>query len=273
MQFLGGGGSSFADRVFVADGDTDFDTLYTEFTFAAWVKPSAATEGVDQFIAGKMGGSGQRGWQLYRQNATESLVLDYFETNNNAPVQGDLTVSTAFTVGTWTHVAFTFKANEFVKMYVDGVLKLDQTSGVLATLNGSNSAAFQVGNRGNSINSSWVGWIDDARVYNNVLTDAEIAALATVSQPHAGDFDLDGDVDGADFVAWQTNFPKESGATRAEGDADGDGDVDGADFVVWQTNFPFTPGPGAAPVPEPQTFLLLGIGSVLALVSRRKLVY
>jgi hypothetical protein len=88
-----------------------------------------------------------------------------------------------------------------------------------------------------------------------------------VAQP--GDFDGDGDVDGADFVAWQTNFPTASGATLAQGDADADGDVDGADFVVWQTNFPFTPGPGAAPVPEPRSCLLLAICGMLALVWSR----
>jgi glucose/arabinose dehydrogenase len=71
-----------------------------------------------------------------------------------------------------------------------------------------------------------------------------------------GDFDSDGDVDGADFVAWQSNFPKLSGATLAQGDADGDGDVDGADFVVWQTNFPFTPMPGRSTVPEPAGWML-----------------
>ncbi|MCC7085068.1 MAG: hypothetical protein IT427_08680 [Pirellulales bacterium] len=85
---------------------------------------------------------------------------------------------------------------------------------------------------------------------------------------HPGDFDGDGDVDGADFVAWQTNFPKASGATLADGDADGDGDVDGADFVVWQTAFPFTPGPSAAPVPEPQGLALLGLGCLLAAIRR-----
>jgi hypothetical protein len=83
---------------------------------------------------------------------------------------------------------------------------------------------------------------------------------------HPGDFDLDGDVDGADFVAWQTNFPTATGATLAQGDADGDGDVDGADFVIWQTNFPFTPGPGAAPVPEPASvFILTTCALVLSL--------
>jgi hypothetical protein len=65
-----------------------------------------------------------------------------------------------------------------------------------------------------------------------------------------GDFDFDNDVDGADFVAWQTHFPTAAGATRSMGDADSDGDVDGADFVVWQTNFPTAANTGAV---EPTT--------------------
>jgi hypothetical protein len=89
---------------------------------------------------------------------------------------------------------------------------------------------------------------------------------------HPGDFDGDGDVDGADFVSWQTNFPKESGAVLGDGDADADGDVDGADFVVWQTNFPFTPGPGATPVPEPAAGMLLltALGALTRMVRRRR---
>jgi hypothetical protein len=75
--------------------------------------------------------------------------------------------------------------------------------------------------------------------------------------PVPGDFDSDGDVDGTDFVAWQTNFPKTSGATLAMGDADGDGDVDGADFVIWQTNFPTAAGIGVSSVPEPYSLSIL----------------
>lgn len=83
----------------------------------------------------------------------------------------------------------------------------------------------------------------------------------------AGDFDSDGDVDGADFVAWQTHFPMASGADWTEGDADSDGDVDGADFVIWQTNFPFTPS--AATVPEPST-IALALLSVPAFFALRR---
>ncbi|MCC7083590.1 MAG: hypothetical protein IT427_01125, partial [Pirellulales bacterium] len=83
-------------------------------------------------------------------------------------------------------------------------------------------------------------------------------------------FDSDGDVDGADFVAWQTHFPTASGATLADGDSDGDGDVDGADFVVWQTNFPYSPGPGIASVPEPKTLLLGALGGILMMAVRSR---
>lgn len=97
------------------------------------------------------------------------------------------------------------------------------------------------------------------------LTAFRGVAAVPLSTAIPGDFDSDGDVDGADFVAWQTHFPKGSGATLPEGDADNDGDVDGADFVVWQTHFPFTPGPGMTTIPEPSAYLLfvIGVGAIL----------
>jgi hypothetical protein len=75
----------------------------------------------------------------------------------------------------------------------------------------------------------------------------------------AGDFDGDGDVDGADFVVWQTNFPAASGHELATGDADGDADVDGADFALWQESFQSLSGQQAAPVPEPAAWILMGL--------------
>jgi hypothetical protein len=94
--------------------------------------------------------------------------------------------------------------------------------------------------------------------------------VLSVGPATPGDFNGDNDVDGADFVAWQTNFPTATGATRATGDADGDGDVDGADFVVWQTNFPFSPGAGVSPVPEPDGILLGALAGAIAIIFRRR---
>ncbi len=79
----------------------------------------------------------------------------------------------------------------------------------------------------------------------NLLNASERLALPA-------DFDLDGRVDGDDFLTWQANFPSPH-AGRVSGDADGDGDVDGNDFLLWQQGFG-TPAGGAssaAAVPEP----------------------
>jgi hypothetical protein len=107
----------------------------------------------------------------------------------------------------------------------------------------ASTATLEFARYGNTSDSGDEYWALD-----NVIVTGQLAAVP-------GDFDSDGDVDGADFVAWQTNFPKSAAATLAEGDADADGDVDGADFVVWQTNFPYTPA--TAVVPEPSTIALV----------------
>jgi hypothetical protein len=101
--------------------------------------------------------------------------------------------------------------------------------------------------------------------FSNVNAVQWVYAAATAIP---GDFDLDGDVDGADFVVWQTHFPTATGAELITGDADLDGDVDGADFVAWQTNFPSAPA--AAAVPEPSGILLIAGGFALAATLLRR---
>jgi hypothetical protein len=85
-----------------------------------------------------------------------------------------------------------------------------------------------------------------------------------------GDFDLDGDVDGRDFLIWQRNFGYGDGlaygttgqsttALRTDGDANGDWKVDSLDLADWAANY----GAGApliaatAAVPEPSTFAIM----------------
>jgi hypothetical protein len=163
-------------------------------------------------------------------------------------------------------------ANKRVRIYFDGAEALSSSiagGGTLGLVPRHTSGADGVLTFGNDLgatNRALIGSIDEIAFIGRALTAGEVtdlwnAALTPLAQQ--GDFDGDGDVDGADFVAWQTNFPKSTGATLSEGDADGDGDVDGADFVVWQTNFPFTPSTGTAPVPEPGAAWLLLFGGIV----------
>ncbi|MCC7086063.1 MAG: hypothetical protein IT427_13755 [Pirellulales bacterium] len=90
------------------------------------------------------------------------------------------------------------------------------------------------------------------KTIDNLVVATSLSDLFIVSNPTIpGDFDADGNVDGADFVAWQINFPAAGGLTGASGDADHDGDVDGADFVAWQTSFVSAADFPATSVPEP----------------------
>jgi hypothetical protein len=109
--------------------------------------------------------------------------------------------------------------------------------------------------------------------FNGGASNNYLSALDNISVTAyvPGDFDGDTDVDGADFVVWQTHFPLAAGVVSEDGDGDFDGDVDGADFVIWQTNFPTAPAPGSA-VAEPSTFgLALSLCGMLALGRRHKL--
>jgi MYXO-CTERM domain-containing protein len=118
------------------------------------------------------------------------------------------------------------------------------------------------------------GAVGDFKVTADVMVHASLQAiridsLVAVPAVQPGDYDGDNDVDGADFVVWQTNFPSLRDAMPGHADGDRDGDVDGADFVIWQTNFPFSPGGGASPVPEPHAVMLLALGGLLALFRHR----
>jgi hypothetical protein len=77
------------------------------------------------------------------------------------------------------------------------------------------------------------------------------------SQPSQGsfiaDFDLDGDVDGRDYLIWQRGFGMSGpNVTRQNGDATGDGDVDANDLAVWQATY------GKDPAPDPMAFVIAG---------------
>ena len=87
----------------------------------------------------------------------------------------------------------------------------------------------------------------------------------------AGDYDDDGDVDGADFLLWQRTL---GSTTNLAADGSGNNIVDGPDLTIWRNNYGAPAVPVAASVPEPAGVLLatLMVGaSVLLQRLRRRL--
>ena len=76
-----------------------------------------------------------------------------------------------------------------------------------------------------------------------------------------GDADLDGLVDGLDFIDWNVNKFTEHD-TWCGGDFNADGFVDGFDFVIWNAN-KFQNANSAPAVPEPTGLLFVLFGGLV----------
>jgi alpha-amylase len=104
-------------------------------------------------------------------------------------------------------------------------------------------------------------WRPDLNVDGTVDVNDVQSLITNIVGTVNGDFDLDGDVDGRDFLTWQRNFGLVSGARYDLGDADLNGVINGSDLAVWQAAYS---GAGLAAsaavsvaVPEPHTAILL----------------
>jgi autotransporter-associated beta strand protein len=182
---------------------------------------------------------------------------------------GTLNVSSVNLAGT-LKVEYNGDASAIDLLNVTGALDITAATVDFDNLGVANlhGGPFVLATYGSLVGSAFASTIDPPVGYS-LDFDYQGNKIALVASSLPGDFDSDGDVDGADFIAWQTNFPTASGATQAQGDADGDTDVDGADFSAWQSSFPSGPAPGVASVPEPNTFVTWLIGALLAIFWRK----
>ncbi len=95
------------------------------------------------------------------------------------------------------------------------------------------------------------------------LAQAGAAQLPSGNAYLYGDANLDGNVDGQDFVTWNGNkFTSGNGWCGADFNADGT--TNGQDFVLWNSN-KFTSADGISAVPEPASLMLLVLAFALGM--------
>ena len=156
-------------------------------TISFWVKPDVASQAAWVFAEGNDSNSNT----AYVWGARTQAVgkLNNFIRNDNLSVSDTAASSgDAFIVGQWHHVLITDQAGT-VSIYIDG--SLDSNSGALGyspsgtfTLQNSSIGAWIRGaSPSPTINNQFDGLIDDVAVYNRVLNNAEIAALAAGADP------------------------------------------------------------------------------------------
>jgi hypothetical protein len=136
--------------------------LSTAMTLSAWVSPTVA----------------QTGWRTVLQKETDAWFLNASnDTGARRPAGGatiggsirTTTGSSALPLGTWTHLELTYDGSA-ISLYVNGVrASTKQASGTIQ----STSSPLWIG--GNSPYGEYFnGRIDDVRIYNRALSQAEI---------------------------------------------------------------------------------------------------
>jgi hypothetical protein len=162
-QGIAGGALQFdgqGDGVDLAAGP-DFD-ITGRITVAAWIKV-AAFDVAWQAIVSK----GDTAWRLSRDQGNNV----HFACTGLWPewARGSANVND----GQWHHVAGTYDGSE-LRLYVDG--KLDASAKTQGTIN-VNAYPVYIGENSEHPGRAWHGLIDDVRLYNYALSDAEIKAL------------------------------------------------------------------------------------------------
>lgn len=148
-----------------------FDTTFSQFTACLWVKPSLNP--TNSFPIGKMGGAGDRGWQI-GFNTGATVNFDYFSAAGGT--ENQIVTTDSVPVGIWTHICASFTGSTAAKVYLNGLEKASLTSGVTSQLNGNNTALLTIGQRGSGA-FFFPGFIDSVHIFAKNLTASEIGDL------------------------------------------------------------------------------------------------
>jgi len=138
---------------------------------SAWI--NVTTGARDQKVAGNQDGStGGYKMGVYSDNKVEFEVRNPTnQSTNNRSVGG----GTVLTTGVWYHVVGVYSQGNYIRTYVNG--KLDRQLVTTAKL-GLSSGTLKLGREPSGLSSFFSGKLDDVRVYNYALTEAEIMSLA-----------------------------------------------------------------------------------------------
>ncbi len=156
------------------------------FTISTWVYLDAynssgtsystiITTQANQYFYVAIAGTGLSGQGL----STGEVMVSNDQVVSGDPVSGYVTASTGvIPLTTWTHIAVTLSSTAGAKIYIGGTLDTTQSSRTQNASSMSANSFIGAYNSGSTNENYFDGGIDQIRVYNSVLSDANIALLA-----------------------------------------------------------------------------------------------
>ena len=149
-----------------------YNTITKQITVSCWIKVNLFDPSWQAIIT-----KGDHSWRLSRSNLSDKL---HFATSGNVLGKKDwLDGKTNVNDGNWHHVAGVNNGSN-LNLYVDGVLDASWST-VTGPLKTDNFKVFIGANEESKNSRYWNGIIDDVRIYNRGLSEAEIKSLYALS--------------------------------------------------------------------------------------------
>ena len=166
------GGLTFngsSDHVSVPDDDT-LD-LVDAFTLSAWIN-NQQLNGYDLVFNKGDAGSDQN---FYFGTVGDEITFGF----HNGGFQEFNTTTVNLQTGTWYHIAATFdNTSDEVRVYLDGAEVLSTTTTISPIIN---AGKLYIGKSQHG--EYWNGTLDDLRIYDRILSPAEVTALSSDGDP------------------------------------------------------------------------------------------
>jgi len=164
---LGQGGLDFdgADTTLVTNLTSNAPFI-SGFTMSAWIKPDSLGETAGRILDKAEGTNGVNGFNLYIY--TNNVI----RFTNNTTFAVSANNSAPFSI--WTHVIITVTSAGTANFYINGLLSgtANQAVGALSSITTANP--LTIGNLSTATDRTFDGLIQNVKVWNTVLTQAEI---------------------------------------------------------------------------------------------------
>jgi hypothetical protein len=160
------------------DTSTKLTDLTSEITVSAWVYPVNPPNGLGRIIAStytwNADAAQQRGWILGNFfGSTDQLWMRVYDSSGTSSI-ASLNNFFANYKNKWVHVVGTYKAGEYVRLYIDGKLAVENTTSIVSAIAPSVNN-LRLGTRAdNTTQAMWDGKIDDFKIYSYALDAAQI---------------------------------------------------------------------------------------------------
>lgn len=159
-----------------------FNSNFAELTVEAWLNSNQWAAwpidyGMDVLISkwDRQAGDIDVGFRLERIYGAGPFGIIVSSGVDTGGINASVPISTVST-GVWHHAVGTFKGGSFIRLYLDGVLVNEQTTGIYAQVTAAINQNLRIGVMSHGY-GFFNGLIDDVRIYNRALSPQEVSSL------------------------------------------------------------------------------------------------